>query len=122
MSLPTSGALPGLALRDIQMHTDEFFQNAWWAQELLKMIDDPTYRSPTADQGDMTMMMMVISQMQGFKEQWHETPLSNKEVIYAVGQLLACNKAVREQAERAMSAMIDRTRLAHETGTTPSIE
>ena len=117
MSLPTSGTLPQKALEDIRLHTEDFFEGSWWAMELLKKIEDPTYEFPrSTDQGDMTMMMMVLSQMQGFREQWNQTELSDKEVIYGVGQLIANNKAVREQAERAMGQMIEGARRANETG------
>ena len=122
MSLPTSGTLPRKALEDIRLHTEDFFEGSWWATELLKMVEDPSYQSAHADQGDMTMMMMVLSQMQGFREQWHETELSNKEVIYAVGQLIANNKTAREQAERAMGKMIEGARHAHEAGSAVKLD
>lgn len=122
MSLATSGTLPRKALEDIRLHTEDFFEGAWWAVELLKMVEDPSYEPSHADQGDYTMMMMVLSQMQGFREQWHETELSNKEVIFAVGQLIANNKTAREQAERAMGRMIEGARRAHETGSGVKLE
>lgn len=120
--MTTSGALPARAVEDIRLHTDEFFEGSWWAQELLKTIEQPGYQSTQADQGDMTMMMMVVSQMESFKEQWYNTDLSTKEIIFAVGQLIANNKQTREQAERALGAMLDRTREAHAGGTVPSLE
>lgn len=122
MSLPTSGTLPQKALEDIRLHTEDFFGGSWWAAELLKMVEDPSYEPTHADQGDYTMMMMVLSQMQGFREQWHQTDLSNKEVIYGVGQLIANNKTAREQAERAMGRMIEGARHAHETGEEVKLE
>ena len=122
MSLPTSGTLPQKALEDIRLHTDDFFEYSFWAVQLLKMVEDPGYESPHADQADFTMMMMVLSQMQGFREQWHQTELSNKEVIYGVGQLIANNKPTREQAERAMGRMIEGARHAHETGSVVALD
>lgn len=121
MTLPTSGILPPKALEDIRLHTNDFFETSWWAVELDKIIQDPTHQMTGAQEGDMTMMMMVMSQMTGFKEQWHETDLSIKEIIYAVGQLIATNDQTRQQAERAVQVMVDKARQAKETGTTPTI-
>ena len=101
---------------------DDFFETSWWAVELDKIIQDPTHAPAGAEEGDMTMMMMVMSQMTGFKEQWHETELSIKETIYAVGQLIANNDTTRQQAERAMQAMVDKAKQSKETGIAPTID
>lgn len=120
--LPTSGRLPARVLEDIRLHTEDFFDGSWWGTEALKMVETPGYCPQDADQGDLTMLMMVISQVPGFREQWHETELSTKEVIYGVGQLIANNKTTREQAERAMARMIEGARTAKETGEAVKLE
>lgn len=114
--LPTSGALPPKLIEDIRLHTDAFFDESQWARELLRVVEDPNYEAHDMEQQDMTMMMMVLSQMEGFREQWHETTLSNREVIYAVGQLISANRQTREQAERATRSMIEGARAQHGGG------
>lgn len=108
-------------MEDIELHTDEFFAHANWAGELARVIDEPNYVTQCTEQDDLTMMMMVHSQMAGFQEQWHETELTTKQLIFAVSQLIMNNRATREQAERAVSEMIGIAREAHRTGTTPQV-